>query len=97
MGKIKGFLFAVRHREILMTDLGLREGWGGSQVCIIRVCIPLPLREGRGGSLGLGRVLRAVEGLTPLPLWGGVGGEAFCRWSIVFYYIDIEYRSCFSK
>ena len=23
MGKIKGFLFAVRHREILMTDLGL--------------------------------------------------------------------------
>ena len=22
MGKIKGFLFAVRHREILMTDLG---------------------------------------------------------------------------
>ena len=24
MGKIKGFLFAVRHREILMTDLGLR-------------------------------------------------------------------------
>ena len=25
MGKIKGFLFAVRHREILMTDLGLRE------------------------------------------------------------------------
>ena len=25
MGKIKGFLFAVRHREILMTDLGLNE------------------------------------------------------------------------
>ena len=25
MGKIKGFLFAVRHREILMTDLGLRS------------------------------------------------------------------------
>ena len=25
MGKIKGFLFAVRHREILMTDLGLRK------------------------------------------------------------------------
>lgn len=24
MEKIKGFLFAVRHREILMTDLGLR-------------------------------------------------------------------------
>ena len=24
MGKIKGFLFAVRHREILMTDLGLK-------------------------------------------------------------------------
>jgi len=24
-GKIKGFLFAVRHREILMTDLGLIE------------------------------------------------------------------------
>ena len=23
MGKIKGFLFAVRHREILLTDLGL--------------------------------------------------------------------------
>ena len=23
MGKNKGFLFAVRHREILMTDLGL--------------------------------------------------------------------------
>lgn len=23
MGKVKGFLFAVRHREILMTDLGL--------------------------------------------------------------------------
>ena len=23
MEKIKGFLFAVRHREILMTDLGL--------------------------------------------------------------------------
>ena len=23
MGKIKGFLFAVRNREILMTDLGL--------------------------------------------------------------------------
>ena len=23
MGNIKGFLFAVRHREILMTDLGL--------------------------------------------------------------------------
>ena len=23
MGKIKGFLFAVRHREILMNDLGL--------------------------------------------------------------------------
>jgi hypothetical protein len=23
MGKIKGILFAVRHREILMTDLGL--------------------------------------------------------------------------
>ena len=23
MGKIKGFVFAVRHREILMTDLGL--------------------------------------------------------------------------
>ena len=23
MGKIKGFLFAVRHREILMTNLGL--------------------------------------------------------------------------
>ena len=22
MGKAKGFLFAVRHREILMTDLG---------------------------------------------------------------------------
>ena len=22
MGKIKGFLFAVRHREVLMTDLG---------------------------------------------------------------------------
>ena len=27
MGKIKGFLFAVRHREILMTDLGLTEYW----------------------------------------------------------------------
>ena len=28
MGKNKGFLFAVRHREILMTDLGLTiEGW----------------------------------------------------------------------
>ena len=27
MGKIKGFLFAVRHREILMTDLGLKEMW----------------------------------------------------------------------
>ena len=27
MGKIKGFLFAVRHREILMTDLGLWEWW----------------------------------------------------------------------
>ena len=26
MGKIKGFLFAVRHREILMTDLGLTRG-----------------------------------------------------------------------
>ena len=25
MGKIKGFLFAVRHREILMTDLGLKK------------------------------------------------------------------------
>ena len=25
MEKIKGFLFAVRHREILMTDLGLKE------------------------------------------------------------------------
>ena len=25
MGKIKGFLFAVRHREILMTDLGLMD------------------------------------------------------------------------
>ena len=25
MGKIKGFLFAVRHREILMTDLGLTD------------------------------------------------------------------------
>ena len=25
MGKIKGFLFAVRHREILMTDLGLNK------------------------------------------------------------------------
>ena len=25
MGKNKGFLFAVRHREILMTDLGLSE------------------------------------------------------------------------
>ena len=25
MGKIKGFLFAVRHREILMTDLGLNS------------------------------------------------------------------------
>ena len=25
MGKIKGFLFAVRHREILMTDLGLSK------------------------------------------------------------------------
>ena len=24
MGKIKGFLFAVRNREILMTDLGLK-------------------------------------------------------------------------
>ena len=24
MGKIKGFLFAVRHRDIIMTDLGLR-------------------------------------------------------------------------
>ena len=27
MGKIKGFLFAVRHREILMTDLGLYESF----------------------------------------------------------------------
>ncbi len=27
MGKIKGFLFAVRHREILMTDLGLTKGF----------------------------------------------------------------------
>ena len=26
MGKIKGFLFAVRHREILMTDWGLKSG-----------------------------------------------------------------------
>ena len=25
MGKIKGFLFAVRHREILMTDLGSKQ------------------------------------------------------------------------
>ena len=35
MGKIKGFLFAVRHREILMTDLGLRccQGWPGSFIC----------------------------------------------------------------
>ena len=28
MGKIKGFLFAVRHREILMTDLGLSQTIG---------------------------------------------------------------------
>ena len=26
MGEIKGFLFAVRHGEILMTDLGLSAG-----------------------------------------------------------------------
>ena len=28
MGKNKGFLFAVRHREILMTDLGLADNDG---------------------------------------------------------------------
>ena len=28
MEKIKGFLFAVRHREILMTDLGLTQMLG---------------------------------------------------------------------
>ena len=34
MGKIKGFLFAVRNREILMTDVGLilrRRRWYDKQ------------------------------------------------------------------
>ena len=33
MGKIKGFLFAVRHREILMTDLGLQRIIGQAGTC----------------------------------------------------------------
>ena len=35
MGKIKGFLFAVRHREIIMTDLGLTTLYN-KRVCILR-------------------------------------------------------------
>ena len=35
MGKIKGFLFAVRHREILMTDLGLSTVKNADQIVVI--------------------------------------------------------------
>ena len=37
MGKIKGFLFAVRHREILMTDLGLMKRRRFRMVTMIRL------------------------------------------------------------
>ena len=49
MGKIKGFLFAVRHREILMTDLGLKHGFGRvGQISLrgeVRSCGVLPSRQ----------------------------------------------------
>ena len=38
MGKIKGFLFAVRHREILMTDLGLNSEPGCAFAFHVKSC-----------------------------------------------------------
>ena len=55
MGKIKGFLFAVRHREILMTDLGLITASDGKKYNVIYYSLEM--------ILAIGYRVRSIRGV----------------------------------
>ena len=77
MEKIKGFLFAVRHREILMTDLGLKD---------VEQAVVTVFQTVKGGSVNYHRKLFSYQPFYVLSSCGLFLVQFSCSFSRIARY-----------